>query len=108
MRQDQFAEHLTNLIAACGKTDEQVATAMGYTKPGIVAMFKTGMTRVPLVKVPDLAIAVGTDPADLLKRALEVYSPELLATIRRCMKGSLGKEAFVENILSEAGSRATG
>lgn len=91
MKRDPFAERIANLIEASGKTDAQIASELGFPRPAIVAAFKTGLIKLPIARAPALAIAVGMDPAHLLREALEAYSPELLGALESCF-GRLASE----------------
>jgi transcriptional regulator with XRE-family HTH domain len=64
-----------------GRTQRDIATAIGYDKPNMISMFKTGVTKVPLEKIPALAKALDVDPAYLFRLAIQQYWPELSETI---------------------------
>ena len=36
------------------KTQREIATEIGYDKPNMISMFKTGEAKVPLCKIPAL------------------------------------------------------
>jgi DNA-binding transcriptional regulator YdaS (Cro superfamily) len=64
------------------KSQRDIAREMGYERPNIVSMFKTGDTKVPLEKIPALARAIDSDPAELFRISMEQYWPELYGVIR--------------------------
>lgn len=66
-----------------GKTQKDVALALGYEKPNIIVMFKKGDTRLPINKIPAFAKEIGIDPAHLLRMALNEYMPEALEAIEK-------------------------
>ncbi len=53
------------------KTQAQIAEEAGFVNANMVTMIKQGATKLPLDRVPDLATALDTDPALLLRLALE-------------------------------------
>jgi len=63
------------------KTQREIAAELGYDKPNMISMLKTGDTKVPLEKIPLLAKALGVDAAHLFRLALEQYWPGLEMTI---------------------------
>lgn len=77
----KFARHIDRLIQRSGKQQNVIAHEMGYERPNIISMFKLGVTRVPLDKVPALAAAIDADPADLTTRWLAEFEPNLLKVI---------------------------
>lgn len=82
-RLNAFTRRLIALLEKSSKTQKEIAEDLGYPRPNIVTMFKTGTTRVPIEKVPPLAFSTGADPADLVRLWLFDYEPELLAVIDR-------------------------
>src|SRR5690606_10026295 len=83
-----FASHLESLIEASHKTQREIAKEIGYDRPNIITMFKQGLTKGAIEKIPALAMALDGDPARLLRLALNEYMPEVLETIEQCL-GSL-------------------
>ncbi len=53
------------------KTQAQIAEEAGFVNPNMLTMIKQGATKLPLDRVPDLARALDTDRAFLLRLALE-------------------------------------
>jgi hypothetical protein len=53
------------------KTQAQIAEEAGFVNANMVTMIKQGSTKLPLDRVPDLATALDTDRALLLRLALE-------------------------------------
>lgn len=64
-----------------GLTDEQIAVALGYSKPNVVAMIKSGSMSLPLNKCRALATVLEVDVWTVVELAL-AHSPELLQVIR--------------------------
>jgi hypothetical protein len=53
------------------KSQGQIATEAGFTNVNMLAMIKSGATKLPLDRVPALATALDADPARLFLLALE-------------------------------------
>ena len=73
-----FASYLAAQIDASDKTQREIASALGYARPNLITMFKQGLTKVPIEKVPALAKAIGLDPVHVLTLAMREYMPEVL------------------------------
>lgn len=56
-----------------GKTNEELAEELGYERPNIISMWRTGRTRVPLDRVPKLADALGVSLPLLLTLWMDQY-----------------------------------
>lgn len=70
------AEYLADQIDQSPKSQLEIAQAAGFDTPNIITMFKQGKTKIPLIRVGPLAIALGINPRHLLRRVLEEYMPE--------------------------------
>jgi len=75
------SELLDWAIARSGKTQREIAREIGYPKPNVISMMKTGDTKLPLDKIPSFAAALDIDAAVLLRLALAEYHPEAYAVI---------------------------
>ena len=53
------------------KTQAEIATEAGFVNPNMITMIKQGATKLPIDRVPALAKALESDPALLLRLALE-------------------------------------
>ena len=53
------------------KTQAEIAEEVGFVNPNMVTMLKKGATKLPIDRVPALAKALESDPALLLRLALE-------------------------------------
>lgn len=53
------------------KTQAEIAREAGFKNANFVTMIKTGSAKLPLDRVPEFAKALETDPAHLLRLALE-------------------------------------
>jgi hypothetical protein len=74
-------KHLDSIQDEISQGD--IADALGYPRANIISMFKTGHTRVPLEKIPDLAKAIRVDPALLMRLGLDQYWPGKLDVLAR-------------------------
>lgn len=72
------ADFLGRAIAFSGKSQREIANAIGIGKPNMISMMKLGHTKVPIDRIPDLADACGVDPVLFMRVALREYHPELL------------------------------
>jgi transcriptional regulator with XRE-family HTH domain len=80
------------------KTQREIAAEIDYDKPNMISMFKRGEARVPLDKIPLLAKALGVDPAQMFRLALEQYWPDLREVIAKLF-GRLASENEEEILL---------
>jgi transcriptional regulator with XRE-family HTH domain len=64
-------------------SQREIAQRLGYDRPNIVSMFKTGEAKVPFEKIPALAEVLGVDVAHLVRLGLEQYWPERFDVIAR-------------------------
>jgi transcriptional regulator with XRE-family HTH domain len=70
------AEYITRAIDLSGKSQAELCDALGYPNRNVITMFKQGRTKLPVNRVRALAIALGVDPAVLLRLVMNEYSPE--------------------------------
>lgn len=84
---ETVAEFISHQIKLSGKSQAQIARELGYEKPNIITMFKQGKTRIPLDKIGPIADALEINPALLLKKVMDEYMPETLASLQRVLKG---------------------
>lgn len=79
------AEYLSWQMHLCGKTNAQIAEEAGFPKPNILAMIRSGATKLPLNKIGTMAKALGIDPAHLLQVALSEYNPGVWMVIEEIL-----------------------
>ena len=63
------------------KTQAEIAEEAGFSNPNMVTMIKQGATKLPIDRVPALAKALDSDPALLLRLALEQSEGSTAAAI---------------------------
>ena len=71
------------------KTQKELAREMGFLKPGMLSMIKTGATRIPFTKLPNVAAALGIDPALLIRTHLCETWPEFEDIVHEVFGGVL-------------------
>jgi hypothetical protein len=71
------AAYLTLKIAESGKTNSEIAEVLGYPRPNVIAMMKTGSMRLPINKVVSMARCIDVDPVFLLEKVITESSPEM-------------------------------
>ena len=70
------AQMLERAIEFSGKSQKDIATEVGYTKPNVLSMMKKGITKIPIDKAPALARACGVDEKMFLRHVINEYMPE--------------------------------
>lgn len=75
------AEYISRQIDACGKSQAQIAREVGYERPNLISMIKSGQAKLPVQKVPAFARALGVDPAFLFRLVVSEYMPAMLEVI---------------------------
>jgi len=91
MTTQQFHEFLTQRIDLSKYTQVEIAKMLGYTKPNIISMFKQGLTKVPVEKIPVFARILNVDPTYALRMAMSEYMPGTLQAVEDHI-GSLNSE----------------
>ncbi len=79
------AEYLAQAIAVSGKTQKEIARIAGYDKPNVLSMMKTGITKIPVDRVPALARACGTDPKVMLRIVMLEYHPNVWEVLTKTL-----------------------
>lgn len=82
---------LPDLIAECqaelGKSNEQIGKELGFEHPGIFPLIMAGGMKLPISRVPKLAVAINYPVIDLLRMVLRDQAPELLQVIDHVWPG---------------------
>ena len=73
----QTAEYLRKAIEASSKTQREIAEQAGFRHPNVLSMMKSGETKVPIARIPDLADALRVPHVPFLLTAIEEYHPEV-------------------------------
>lgn len=77
------ASFLSAAIASSGLTQKNIARRAGFKHPNVISMMKSGETKIPVPRVPDLAKACGIPELELLEIVLYEDHPEMWRVIRR-------------------------
>lgn len=74
-----LCKFLTKQIHALSrlKNQREIAAEIGYDRPNMLSMIKSGDAKLPLDKVPALAKALGVDARHLFRLTLEQHHPEV-------------------------------
>jgi hypothetical protein len=61
------------------KSQLEISSEAGFSQPSMLAMIKSGATKLPIDRVPGLAKALDADPARLMHLTLEQMSGDTIA-----------------------------
>ena len=81
----KVADYIAAQIVICGKSQKEIAEEVGFPKANVLTMIKKGQTKLPIKRVPKMAIALDVDPARLMKICLAEYHPEILQVIEETL-----------------------
>lgn len=95
MKSISVASFISERIAFCEKTQVQIAKEIGITHPNFLSMIKTGKTKLPLSRVAAVAMALETDPFQLLTMCLAEYQPDTWEVIRPYFQPALASKSSV-------------
>jgi hypothetical protein len=88
-----ISEIITIYTNELGLKNTDVQIALGYKKPNVIAMIKSGSMKFPPEKSTDLAALFKLDPAFVLRKALQESNATLYDTIQL----TIGKNIVTEN-----------
>lgn len=89
-------DYIRRKIDASNKSQVQIAEEMGFSKPNVLSMIKTGRTSVPLGRIPALARAINVEPKILLAMCLREYKPSLFEVLKEVYDIPSGSPAVRE------------
>lgn len=101
------AAYLTQQIALSNKPQTEIAAECGYPNSNIIAMFKAGKTKVPLVAIYPLSKSLGIDAGFFLRLAMMEYMPEAWEALESILASSslvTDEEVRLIHILREGAS----
>lgn len=87
----EFIAAQLDIAKSMGKTQRDIAEAVGYEKPNPINMMSKGTMKVPLDKVPALAKALNVDAGFLFRLALNEQWPEAAEAIAQIFGTPLTK-----------------
>ena len=68
-----------------GLTAEELAASLGYRNPAVIELIETGVTRISISKVPELADILLLEPGALMRFVLGEADETLLMALERCL-----------------------
>lgn len=74
----KVAEHLTNLIDRSPKTQLEIADEVGFPRANMIAMVKSGVSKLPVARILVMAKSLEADPVEMFRLVMGEYMPELL------------------------------
>lgn len=88
----KVASFIASRIEETGQLQKDIASKCGFDKPNMITMIKQGLTRLPLDKVGPMAMALETDPVQLLKMCMEEYQPATWKAIEPFMETAMTRD----------------
>ena len=88
----QVARFVASRIEATGQLQKDIAAKAGFEKPNVITMIKQGKTKLPLAKIGPMALALETDPIELLRMCLEEYQPATWRAIEPYMATAMTED----------------
>ncbi len=76
MKTSPTAEAIAAAISKSGKTQIEISKEVGFDRPNVISMLKTGEMKMPIDRIPAFAEACGVDPVKLIKIAMQEYHSE--------------------------------
>ena len=70
------AAKIAVIIDRSGLTQREIANAVGWDRPNIVSMIRTGEMKIPIGRIPAFCSSCDADPVELIKIAMMEYHPE--------------------------------
>jgi transcriptional regulator with XRE-family HTH domain len=87
----EFIAAQLDVAKSMGKTQRDIAEAVGYDKPNPINMMSKGTMKVPLDKIPLLAKALNVDAGFMFRLALSEQWPDAAAAIAQIFGTPLTK-----------------
>lgn len=95
----ELAEWLNNnLSRRTNMTNEELADDMGYARSNIISMWRTGKSRIPLERLPDLSRLLNVSLAELLPMWMEQYAPTMRVEVGKMFNRLVTENEFFEVI----------
>jgi transcriptional regulator with XRE-family HTH domain len=93
--------------ASSGKTQRQIADAVGFNNQNMITMIKQGDAKLPLDRVPAMAHVLGVDPLMLFNMAIEqFYTPDAVKALQDIIPPALSvAERALIDVVREAGKK---
>lgn len=100
MSHEKVADYLTKHINASSKTQAQITAEAGFPKSNVLSMIKSGLTKLPISRIPGLAVALDRPVEELFRIAMAEYEPEVLKMIEEiyCAHLTAGERQVLQRI----------
>jgi len=101
------ANYFTQLVDGSELSQKEICKKLGYTKPNLVSMLKTGATKIPLYKIPLIAKIFGVSETEFMVKAMKEYDMELYNAVTQCLPLDIPVERkeFLDNIINLVGEK---
>lgn len=99
--QSKVAEFLSEQIDGSGKTQLELANEIGFPRSNVISMVKSGVTKLPIPRIPATAKALDLDPMKLFRMCMEEYQPDILAVTDEVYKHeelSTGEREIIDTV----------
>lgn len=91
----ELAEWLNgNLSRRTDMTNDEMAEEMGYARSNIISMWRTGRSRIPLERLPDLSKMLNVSMAELLPMWIEQYAPQVRVEVGKMFNRLVSENEF--------------
>jgi transcriptional regulator with XRE-family HTH domain len=91
----ELAEWLNaNLPRRTNMTNEELADDMGYARSNIISMWRTGKSRIPLERLPDLSRLLNVSMAELMPMWVEQYAPQIRVEVGKMFNRLVTENEF--------------
>ena len=90
-----FHEFIEREINASRIKQSDIAKELGYKNANMIAIIKSGRTKLPVEKVPKLASILRIDPAFMLRKMLMEYDPEKLKIYEKLFDTAITKNELI-------------
>ncbi len=100
IKRQSMHEFINDALAACPKSQKDIADEMGLENANVITMYKNNTCRVPLNRTKSLAIAMNVDPLFLMRLALLEYYPEAHSILESVLPAPIltrNEEALVKS-----------
>ncbi|MBV0912505.1 helix-turn-helix domain-containing protein [Anianabacter salinae] len=91
MSKSPAAEFLAEAILISDKTQKEIAEDAGFTAVNMLTMMKQGHSKIPIERIPALALALEVSAEQFLEIAMKEYHPETWEVIQRTYRPSLNE-----------------
>ncbi len=99
-------EYIEKQLYLSGKSQREVADALGYKNQNIISVFKNGKSKVPVNKVGALATVLGIDKKFFLHMVMNEYMPDVWKSMMEILSDEIPQHSANDvqtlNVIREA------